>query len=64
MLREVCASKTNTPAVVRSKHHANDDTLERALGNVCPFFFHGQKLGVFQIKLINTYGAPVLCCEA
>lgn len=23
----------------------------------------GRKLGVFQIKLINTYGAPVLCAR-
>lgn len=47
MLREVCASKTNTPAVVRSKHHANDDALERAFGNVCPFFFSWAKVECF-----------------
>lgn len=23
----------------------------------------GRKLGVFQIRLINTYGAPVLCAR-
>lgn len=48
------------------KHRAKDDGLEKASGNVSPFFFFffmGRKLGVFQIKLINTYGAPVLCAR-
>ena len=47
------------------KHQAKDDGLEKA-GNVSPpfFFFMGKMLGGFQIKLINTYEAPVLCCKA
>ena len=53
------------------KHRAKDDGLEKASGNVSPFFFFfffffffmGRKLGVFQIRLINTYGAPVLCAR-
>ena len=48
------------------KHRAKDDGLEKASGNVSPvffFFFMGRKLGVFQIKLINTYGAPVPCAR-
>ena len=49
------------------KLRAKDDGLEKASGNVSLFFFFfffmGRKLGVFQIKLINTYGAPVLCAK-
>lgn len=49
------------------KHQAKDDGLEKASGNVSLFFFFfppmGKKLGVFQMKLINTYGAPVLCAR-
>ena len=39
-------------------------TLRKGLlGMYALFFFMGKKLGVFQIKLINTYGAPVLCAR-